>query len=60
MNIIKVYYKNIAGCFIVVEVNDEEWEEPDLLEALLRKNGFINFNQIGYGTHYDILATKNI
>lgn len=26
-NIIKVYYKNIAGCFIVVEVNDEEWEE---------------------------------
>ena len=26
-NIIKVYYKNIACCFIVVEVNDEEWEE---------------------------------
>lgn len=26
-NIIKVYYKNIAGCFIVVDVTDEEWEE---------------------------------
>ena len=26
-NIIKVYYKNIACCFVVVEVNDEEWEE---------------------------------
>ena len=26
-NIIKVYYKNIASCLIVVEANDEEWEE---------------------------------
>ena len=25
--IIKVYYKNIACCFIVIEANDEEWEE---------------------------------
>tara|TARA_B110000008_G_scaffold279616_1_gene327512 strand:- start:2224 stop:2841 length:618 start_codon:yes stop_codon:yes gene_type:complete len=26
-NIIKVYYKNIACCFIVVEASDAEWEE---------------------------------
>ncbi len=26
-NIIKVYYRNIACCLIVVEANDREWEE---------------------------------
>ena len=26
-SIIKVYYKNIACCFIVVDASDEEWEE---------------------------------
>lgn len=51
------FSKFITSVFYEV---DEEWEEPDLLEALLRNNGFANFKQIGYGTHYDILATKNI
>lgn len=36
-NIIKVYYRNIACCFIVVEVNDKEWEE-NLVKWLGRYN----------------------
>ena len=37
---------------------DEEWTNPKEIEILLRSIGFKTFEQIGSGSHYDILATR--
>ncbi len=51
------FSKSISSIFYEV---DEKWENPNLLENLLRNMGFSHFKKIGDGTHYDVLATKNI
>ena len=39
---------------------DEKWENPNVVEDLLRKVGFTRFEIIGDGAHYDVLATRDI
>lgn len=49
------FSESISSIFYEV---DEKWESPTHIEDFLRKMGFINFEIIGDGTHYDVLATK--
>jgi FkbM family methyltransferase len=42
---------------IYYEVN-ECWQNPIVIEELLRDNGFCYFKKIGNGNQYDIMATK--
>ena len=49
------FSKLISSIFYEV---DEKWESPTRIEDFLRKMGFNNFEIIGDGTHYDVLATK--
>lgn len=51
------FSKFISSIFYEV---DEKWESPTRIENFLRKVGFNNFEIIGDGTHYDVLATKEV
>ena len=43
--------------FVFYEV-DEKWTNPKKLQDLLMKEGFAEFNKIGNGSHYDVIANR--
>lgn len=39
---------------------DERWVDPKMIEARLATLGFSEFQKVGYGVHYDVLASRRI
>lgn len=48
-------WKNVKEIFYEV---DERWLDPLKIEMLLKQAGFIDFQKIGNGFHYDVLASR--
>lgn len=50
--------RHAAAVMAIFYECDETWVDAAAIEALLRAAGFRSFEQIGSGTHYDVLARR--
>ena len=48
-------WENVIEIFYEV---DERWVDPFKIEIILKEAGINNFQKIGNGNHYDVLALK--